>query len=84
MFVLFLSVKLSIVIVIFLTFWALSAVYTELDQKVQNIVPVAWVFCYPLSHTKRTSILKVVQEFHVRQFSFVKSQPEKIDSYTNH
>lgn len=58
--------------------------YTALDRKVQNIVPVAWVFCYPLPHTKRTSILKVVQEFHVRQFSFVKSQPEKIDSYTNH
>lgn len=51
--------------------------YTELDQTGQNIVPVAWVFCYPLPHTKRTSILKVVQEFHVRQFSFVKSQPEK-------
>ena len=51
--------------------------YTELDQTVQNIVPVAWVFCYPLPHTKRTPILEVVQEFHVRQFSFVKSQPEK-------
>ena len=51
--------------------------YTELDQTGQNIVPVAWVFCYPLPHTKRTPILEVVQEFYVRQFSFVKSQPEK-------
>lgn len=34
------------------------------------------VFGHFLSHTKRAAILEVVQEFHIRELPFVKSQPE--------
>lgn len=34
------------------------------------------VFGHFLSHTKRAAILEVVEEFHIREFPFVKSQPE--------
>lgn len=30
-----------------------------------------------LSHTKRAAILKVIEEFHIGELSFVKSQPAK-------
>lgn len=38
------------------------------------------VFGHFLSHTKRATILEVVQEFHIRELPFVKSQPENNQS----
>lgn len=41
---------------------------------------MTWVFAHSLSHTKRATILKVIQEFHIGELPFVKSQPEN-DEY---
>lgn len=38
------------------------------------------VFAHFLSNTKRATILKVIQEFHIGELPFVKSQPEN-DEY---
>jgi len=37
---------------------------------------VTGVFAHSLSHTKRATILKVIQEFHIGELPFVKSQPK--------
>ena len=41
---------------------------------------MTWVFAHSLSHTKRATILKVIQKFHIRELPFVKSQSEN-DEY---
>lgn len=41
------------------------------------LLPVTWVFGCFFSDTKGPSILKMVQKFHIRNLSFVKSQSEK-------
>ena len=41
---------------------------------------MTWVFAHSLSHTKRATILEVVQEFHIGELPLVKSQSEN-DEY---